>query len=45
MERFNKTRIRCPVVIHEEINEFFLERKTQKIPDFQHFHAFFSYFR
>ena len=48
LKRFNNARIRCPVVVYEEINAVFLERKRpkndkkkQKYPDFKHCYAIF----
>ena len=47
LKRFNKARIRCPVVVYEEINAFFWKEKDPKMkkknnfPDLQRFYAIF----
>ena len=44
LKRFTKTTTRCPVVVNEEINAVFLERKRPKndkeTKNFQIFNAF-----
>ena len=52
LKRFNKAKVRCPVVVYKEVNVVFLERKGRKIdkkprnfPIFRVFMHFLSEFR
>ena len=51
LKRFNKARIRCPVVVHDEINAVFWEEKdprrtkTKMFPIFNVFMQLLSNFR